>query len=822
VGEIRVETLFDKNVPLDFIFRVRQLLLDDFSRIKPRLALHEGEKFTRDGYNNSQTKLGALLGGLNVGERFKLVYLESSLRNCKTGPPTVDVLYKVFTTDGLSFVTSSFERPNDKVNRIVLIPIPDSGRGKFLPQPYVGFNRSRGTFGGAKAAFKTSGGGLFDQLDLDVSGSASSVAAEVGLTGSRNFDEGFLGYAQWKLGYSYSNIPTDAIRLKGATLRAQFFSGTRPLGSRGIALRMGASVEGGNRQADLAPGASSLPASPANSPYGALKTYVGSTMNWGRQAWRASYGLQLGQAGKNVRVDYVKQVFDTAYSARFLPREHMPLRLELGGSAGLITSRSGVVPLGERFFGGNVRRNFIQGADWEINSSPLIRSFPQNSLNLIGPGLPVGGENFFSVNLTLAQTVWYHSAVPKELAREPELKIKLTGSITTERENAKGSYLNLAPDFKELLKDFDELDGTLKALNAALDAAKAAQPPPPVAQAIDAFFEEDSASGLKPLPGSFDAIKTAKADKKVAVDQAVTLARDFTDLGITSFITLLTNDIDKAQPAFAAAGLPTAELTKALGPLKTIQAHMLDKIQRINDIGKYNPDDIKFVADKVNELSPVLENIEQQLSQLPAPRANDPVEEYAAKLDAVRRYLEAAKDGVDQVNQDDVTVRGAERLAVGYGEVASAVLKGFINSIKEFQAPLGEKGLAPQGQAFAAEAQRLKAVQAQIKERLKKVRVPEIEKKANRDVAFTGRTLDVIFRELNVVSVSPLFMFDVARIGARANPAYNKLRYGVGGGVRFSLVSLDFDLGYSLNPNRLPAERRGAFVFSLNVSDLFR
>jgi len=64
-------------------------------------------------------------------------------------------------------------------------------------------------------------------------------------------------------------------------------------------------------------------------------------------------------------------------------------------------------------------------------------------------------------------------------------------------------------------------------------------------------------------------------------------------------------------------------------------------------------------------------------------------------------------------------------------------------------------------------------------------------------------------------------MFDVARLGAREND-FHKVRYGVGLGTRFSLVSLDLDVGYSWNINRTPGEGRGAFVFSMKVSDLFR
>ncbi|MDX6612400.1 MAG: hypothetical protein QOD75_1586 [Blastocatellia bacterium] len=821
VGKIRIETLFAKNVPLDWIFKIQELLLNDFTQIKPELALKEGEKFTVGDYNSSHLKFGQLLDARNAGERFKLIYLTSSLQNCNPAALTIDVVYRVFTTDGLSFLTARSERRNDKVSRAVLIPIPGSGNRKLLPQPYVGFNATRGLFGGSKASFKTTGG-IINQLEFDVSGSGSSATADVALIGSKEFDDGFINYTQWQVAYSYSNVPGDSIRLKEGILRGQIFGGSHPLGSRGLALRFGASIEGGHKQADLPANTITAAAGPADSRYGAIKAYVGGTMNWGRQAWRASYGLQLGQGGKDVRVDYIKHVVDTSYSARFLAREHKPLRLDVSGSAGLITSRSGLVPIGERFFGGNIQKSFIQGTDWEFNSSPVIRSFPQNSLNLIGPGLPIGGKSFFSINLTLAQTIWYRAAVPEELAREPDLKIKLGGAITTERENAKSSYLDLAPDFKGLVTDLEKLDTVLKELNATLDAVKSTPQPGPVMNAINAFVEKNPDTNIRLIPDALDAIAAAHADKKVVVDQAVTLAQDFPDLDIESSITTVVKTITNARDPFAAAGLPTSELDKQISPLQAIQQDMVTKIPLINDIGKYDANDIKFVADKVNELTPILAGIQLRLSQLPPPQDNDPVAVYASKLDAVSQYQKAAAGGVTQVNQDNVTVRGAERLAVGYGEVASAVLTGLINSIGEFQAPLQQKGFSAQAQALSDHATRVKALQNEIRVRLKKVRIPEIERKANRDVAYTGRVLDVIFREMNLVAISPVAMIDVARIGPLVSPTYDRLRYGLGGGLRLSLVSLDFDVGYSWNPRRLPGERHGAFVFALSVSDLFR
>jgi hypothetical protein len=83
------------------------------------------------------------------------------------------------------------------------------------------------------------------------------------------------------------------------------------------------------------------------------------------------------------------------------------------------------------------------------------------------------------------------------------------------------------------------------------------------------------------------------------------------------------------------------------------------------------------------------------------------------------------------------------------------------------------------------------------------------------------RTVHALVYELNLVSVSPVVMFDVAHIG----PASSRLgtRYGIGGGIRLSLAnSLDFTAGYLASPHRLAGEPPGAFFFSMQFKDVFQ
>lgn len=95
------------------------------------------------------------------------------------------------------------------------------------------------------------------------------------------------------------------------------------------------------------------------------------------------------------------------------------------------------------------------------------------------------------------------------------------------------------------------------------------------------------------------------------------------------------------------------------------------------------------------------------------------------------------------------------------------------------------------------------------------------QKKATADLAFTRRTLNTLFNDVNIYSISPVFVFDMARIGPR-NGTFAGTRYGPGAGIRFELATTaHFTLGYAWNVKRGPGEGRGNIFFAIGVRDLF-
>jgi hypothetical protein len=93
--------------------------------------------------------------------------------------------------------------------------------------------------------------------------------------------------------------------------------------------------------------------------------------------------------------------------------------------------------------------------------------------------------------------------------------------------------------------------------------------------------------------------------------------------------------------------------------------------------------------------------------------------------------------------------------------------------------------------------------------------------KAANDIAFVKRTLNTLFKDLNIFSIGPVLVFDAAKLGPAGGPL-GGTRIGPGAGIRLELASyVNFTVGYAWNVNRQVNEDRGAFFFSIGTRDLF-
>ena len=95
-----------------------------------------------------------------------------------------------------------------------------------------------------------------------------------------------------------------------------------------------------------------------------------------------------------------------------------------------------------------------------------------------------------------------------------------------------------------------------------------------------------------------------------------------------------------------------------------------------------------------------------------------------------------------------------------------------------------------------------------------------VDRKADEDFSIVNRALTALVRDINLISLDPVAIFDTAYVGPSAT---TMLRYSVGGGLRLTLGSIAaFTLGYAANPNRGSGDPRGAVFFELKVFDLLR
>jgi hypothetical protein len=122
---------------------------------------------------------------------------------------------------------------------------------------------------------------------------------------------------------------------------------------------------------------------------------------------------------------------------------------------------------------------------------------------------------------------------------------------------------------------------------------------------------------------------------------------------------------------------------------------------------------------------------------------------------------------------------------------------------------------------ISAATSRVETMRKTMLAEFKQIDENRAQKQATADMAFTRRTLNTLFNDVNIYSISPVFVFDVAGIGPR-NGALGGTRYGPGAGIRFELATTaHFTLGYAWNVNGGPGEGRGNIFFAIGVRDLF-
>lgn len=111
----------------------------------------------------------------------------------------------------------------------------------------------------------------------------------------------------------------------------------------------------------------------------------------------------------------------------------------------------------------------------------------------------------------------------------------------------------------------------------------------------------------------------------------------------------------------------------------------------------------------------------------------------------------------------------------------------------------GDLNTALEDPAIAASSTNLDHIRSGMEDEFLKIDQSKAEGKAKADMAFTRRTLNTLFHQVNIYSLSPVLIFDLAKISPES-AGFGGVRYGLGGGLRLEFASTaHFTVGYAWN-----------------------
>lgn len=215
------------------------------------------------------------------------------------------------------------------------------------------------------------------------------------------------------------------------------------------------------------------------------------------------------------------------------------------------------------------------------------------------------------------------------------------------------------------------------------------------------------------------------------------------------------------------------------------------------------------VTARLDELQSSLDKL-QALVSAAQPSAPEPLAQQlkacVSAINTAKRRTQAAVQSKGAAQYGDVsTLLTVNETEDRLNKVRSACLEGLNSQLYDAQ--------------IAAAAENLEQIHAEMEKEFALIDQSAASKQAESEMSYVKRTLNSILYEMNFLSLGPMLIFDVAHMG----PAGSKLgtRYGIGGGLRFTLVShVDFTIGYAANPKRITGEAPGAFFFSMRFKDL--
>jgi len=215
---------------------------------------------------------------------------------------------------------------------------------------------------------------------------------------------------------------------------------------------------------------------------------------------------------------------------------------------------------------------------------------------------------------------------------------------------------------------------------------------------------------------------------------------------------------------------------------------------------------MKGVSAKGDQLSQKSTDLLNVLKQIPPDVAAQGT--LKKQISAVRSNLLSVREGAKEVAAKPdpqvvaaLTTGSIPALTTAVGQLATGL------------SGTSVAGLIPQLQVLAGEI-------ADLSSQIGRVAIVPKDKyidAAWKELAPGHRALDVFMHDLNVYSISPVAMVDAARVW----PTGEGVRYGIGPGLRLSIINVNVTFGYSVSPHRTAGEKLGAIYMKLDVTNLF-
>lgn len=497
--------------------------------------------------------------------RVKLYVEIVTLENCSN--KSVDVIYGVYSTQVMPVLSAAPEKRaqerTDPEEAAGLVKVDAPEVRPIQLRPIGGYDSTQKLFGGARLEIRQKQpSGFVNSGVVEGQGSAQMHFISAKLIGSRD-DVGWLAHLDWNIDFLNFAVPTGTGKLKGGHLSAQFSGTSRPFGNGSFILRFGGLVEGGNRQSDIVNPQLTVD-TVTESPFGAMKLFVGLASRFKHNSLSASYGLQLGAAGRAARVDWTKHIADVQHEFWYSSSDHRVVDLESRLTFGFI-SVPGKIPLTERFFGGNYEETFMESDSWQIRANPVIRAIPGSRLFRTPSG--DGGDRFFSYNFTGAYSLWRTPLVPLELSQDEEFKSIMNAQLNSGEDFQALNFQTKDLHYIKVVEFIKAPEGnpTLQAALSNLSTAVTA------AQASHAGQHEDEFETCTDAISDADrrARNAAKAKGVLQIGSVKDLLSDDDDGLLNAVVQACVNTLNgsgvlNGDPAIAAAGNRVDQIRRAM------------------------------------------------------------------------------------------------------------------------------------------------------------------------------------------------------------------------------------------------------------------